>query len=99
MEAREYPYTKSILLNAAYDVLERLELPVRFSDSRAGVVRFDCGTGIGQMDFTAILRYEGEVTRVDMSGADGALSEVLFDEIASALYQSFESNIVRRTNG
>lgn len=97
METREYPYSKSILLNAAYDVLELLELPVQFSDSRSGVVHFDCGTGIGQMDFTAVLQDGGEVTRIDISGADSELSEVLLDEIASDLNQNYESDI-RRTN-
>ena len=96
METREYPYGKSILLNAVYDVLEQLGLPIAFADSRAGILRFLHGAGVGEMELTAILRDGEEVTRVAIADADGELPGVLLDEIASTLSQSFES-VTRRT--
>lgn len=96
MTAREYPYGKSILLNAVYDTLERLGFSIEYADSRAGVLRFLHGTDIGGMELTAILRNGEEVTRVEITGTDGELPVVLLDEISSALRQSFEP-VTRRT--
>ena len=44
MAAREYPYGKSILLNAVYDMLDRLGIPIASADSQAGILRFAHGT-------------------------------------------------------
>lgn len=96
METREYPYSKSILLNAVYDMLDRLGIPIEFADSRAGVLRFTHGTGAGEMELTAILRNGEEVTRIEIADTDGELPVVLLDEISSALRKSFES-VTRRT--
>ena len=96
MATREYPYCKSIMLNAVYDMLERLGIPIEFADSRAGILRFAHGTGAGEMELTAILRNGEEVTRVEIADTDGELPGVLLDEIASTLHQSFES-VTRRT--
>jgi len=90
MNTREYPYEKRILLNAVYDVLDRLACPMGFSDSRAGILRFSHGTNTGEMDFTAILRDGSETTRVEISHTEQELSGVILDEIASVLHQSFE---------
>ena len=97
MAAKEYPYCKSILLNAAYDILDQLGLPIEFVDSRAGILRFAHGTGAGEMELTAILRDGEEVTRVEIADTDGELPGVLLDEISSTLHQSFES-VTRRTS-
>lgn len=96
MAAREYPYGKSILLNAVYDMLERLGFPIEYADSRAGILRFLHGTDSAGMELTAILRNGEEVTRVEITGTDGDLPVVLLDEISSTLHQSFES-VTRRT--
>ena len=96
MATREYPYCKSIMLNAVYDMLERLGIPIEFADSRAGILRFAHGTGAGGMELTAILRNGEEVTRIEITGTDGELPGVLLDEISSTLRQSFES-VTRRT--
>ena len=96
MATREYPYSKSILLNAVYDMLERLGFPIEYADSRAGILRFLHGTDTGGMELTAILRNGEEVTRVEITDTDGELPVVLLDEISSALHQSFES-VKRRT--
>ena len=96
MATREYPYCKSIMLNAVYDMLERLGIPIEFADSRAGILRFAHGTGAGEMELTAILRNGEEVTRVEIADTDGELPDVLLDEISSTLRQSFES-VTRRT--
>ena len=97
MEIREYPYSKSILLNAVYDMLERLGFPIAFADSRAGILRFTHETGASEMEITAILRNGEEVTRIEITGTDGVLPGVLLDEISSTLHQSFES-VTRRTS-
>ena len=96
MAAREYPYGKSILLNAVYDMLDRLGIPIAFADSQAGILRFAHGTGAGEMELTAILRNGEEVTRVEIADTDGELPDVLLDEISSTLRQSCES-VTRRT--
>ena len=96
MATREYPYSKSILLNAVYDMLERLGLSMEFSDSRAGILRFAHETGTGEMELTAILRNGEEVTRIEIADTEGELPGVLLDEISSTLHQSFES-VTRRT--
>ena len=96
MAAREYPYGKSILLNAVYDMLDQLGLPIAFADSQAGILRFAHGTGTGEMELTAILRNGEEVTRVEIADTDGELPGVLLDEISSTLHQSYES-VTRRT--
>ena len=96
MATREYPYCKSIMLNAVYDMLERLGIPIEFADSRAGILRFAHGTGAGGMELTAILRNGEEVTRIEITGTDGELPAVLLDEISSTLRQSYES-VTRRT--
>ena len=87
MVRREYPFEKAILLNAVYDVLERLDWPLVYANSRAGVLRFAWGAGVGEMELTAILRDGAEVTRVEIGGAEQEISDILFDEITSALYQ------------
>ena len=96
MGIREYPYSKSILLNAVYDMLEQLGFPIASADSRAGILRFTHETGAGEMEVTAILRNGEEVTRIEITGTDGELPGVLLDEISSTLHQSFES-VTRRT--
>lgn len=96
MAAREYPYGKSILLNAVYDMLDRLGFPIEYADSRAGVLRFAHGTGAGGMELTAILRNGEEVTRIEITDADGELPGVLLDEISSMLHRNFET-VTRRT--
>ena len=88
---REYPYEKCILLNTAYDVLERLAYPLEYADSRAGVLRFACETGIGEMDLTAILQDGAEVTRVEIIDTGQEVTGVLYDEIASTLCRTFET--------
>lgn len=85
MNVREYPYDKSTLLNAVYDVLERLSYPIQYADSRAGVLRFACGSATGEMDLTAVLRDGAEATRVEIGGTERELSGMLFDEITSDL--------------
>lgn len=89
MTAREFPYEKNVLLNSAYDVLEKMQLPLQYCDSRSGVLRFLCETGIGEMGFTAILRERKETTRLGISGAGKELPATLFDEIASTLRRNF----------
>ena len=96
MATREYPYSKSILLNAVYDMLDQLGIPIEFADSRAGILRFAHGTGAGEMELTAILRNGDEVTRIEIADTDGDLPGVLLDEISSTLHRSFES-VTRRT--
>lgn len=91
METREFPYGKSILLNAVYVMLDQLGFPIAFADSQAGILRFTHGTGTGEMEFTAILRNGEEVTRIGIADTDGELPGVLLDEISSTLHQSFES--------
>lgn len=86
MDVREYPYGKSVLLNAAYDVLERLAIPLSSADSRTGVIRFDGG----EMDLTAILRDGGAVTRVGIESAGQELGSVLHDELHATLQECFE---------
>ena len=49
MAAKEYPYCKSILLNAVYDTLDQLGFPIAFADSRTGILRFAHGTGAGEL--------------------------------------------------
>lgn len=93
METREYPYGKSILLNAVYDVLDRLGLPIAFADSQAGALQFLHGAASGRMELTALLRNGEEVTRIQVADADGALQAALLDEIASALHQNLETDI------
>ena len=96
MATREYPDCKSILLNAVYDILDRMGLPIEFADSRAGILRFAYESYAGEMELTAILRNGEEVTRIEISDTDGELPGVLMDEISSTLHQSFES-VTRRT--
>ena len=96
MATREYPYSKSILLNAVYDMLDQLGIPIAFADSQAGVLQFAHGTGAGEMELTAILRNGEEVTRIEITDTDGELPVVLLDEISSTLHRSFES-VTRRT--
>ena len=92
MHAREYPYPRAVLLNAAYDVLDRMAIPVAYADSRAGIVRF--GDGASRMELTQLLRGGGEVTRVEIAGTEQELESVLLDELRAALYQNFSK---RRT--
>lgn len=96
METKEFPYGKSIILNAVYDMLDQLGIPIAFADSQAGILRFTHGTDAGEMEFTAILRNGEEVTRIEIADTDGELPGVLLDEISSTLHQSFES-VTRRT--
>ena len=96
METKEFPYGKSIILNAVYDMLDQLGIPIAFDDSQAGILRFTHGTGAGEMEFTAILRNGKEVTRIEIADTDGELPGVMLDEISSTLHQSFES-VTRRT--
>lgn len=91
MEVRDYPYEKSVMLNAAYDVLERLALPISEADSRAGVVRF----GGGAMEMTATVCDGGAVTRVGIESSAQELGFVLHDELHATLQQNFEQK--RRT--
>ncbi|MBR2576021.1 MAG: hypothetical protein IKE40_01825 [Firmicutes bacterium] len=86
---REYPYTKSILLNVVYVMLERLAFPLMYVNSRSGVLRFGYGAVTGEMDLTAIIRDGEEITRVEISDTGQELSLVIFDEIASILQQNF----------
>ena len=86
---REYPYEKTVLLNAVDDVLEKLNWPLDYADSRAGILRFVCGEDVGKMNLTAILRNGAEVTQVEIGGAGQEASVVLFDEITSALNQNY----------
>lgn len=96
METKEFPYGKSIILNAVYDMLDQLGIPIAFADSQAGILRFTHGTGAGEMECTSILRNGEEVTRIEIADTDGELPGVLLDEISSTLHQSFES-VTRRT--
>lgn len=91
MEVVEYPYAKAVLLNAVYDVLERLAIPIVFADSRAGVIRYDGG----EMSLAAILRDDGVVTRVEIKNTAEALRAVLLDELRASLEECFEMK--RRT--
>lgn len=95
MDAKEFPYGKSIPLNAVYDMLDQLGFPIEFADSQAGILRFTHGTGAGEMELTAIIRNGEEVTRIEIADTDGKLPGVLLDEISSTLHQSFESVIGR----
>ena len=97
METREYPYGKSILLNAVYDMLDQLGIPIAFADSQTGILRFTHGTGVGEIELTAILRNGEEVTRIEIADTGSELPAVLLDEISSTLHQSFES-VTRRTS-
>ena len=89
MDVREYPYEKSVLLNAAYDVLERLAIPLSSANSRAGLLCFDGG----EMELTAIAREGGMVTRVEIESAGRELGTVLLDELHATLQQTFETNV------
>lgn len=89
MITREYPFDKAILLNSVYDVLERMALPLQYADSRNGILRFLCDSGIGELDLTAILRERQETTRLDISGAGNELPAMLLDEIAASLSCGF----------
>lgn len=88
MNVKDYPYEKTVLLNAAYDVLERMAIPLRYTDSRAGLLRF--GTE-GEIALTAILRDGSEITRVEIVSAEPALSDALLDELHATLEQNFAS--------
>ncbi|MBQ6430376.1 MAG: hypothetical protein IJJ99_00655 [Oscillospiraceae bacterium] len=91
MDVREYPYGKSVLLNAVYDVLERLAIPLSSADSRTGVIRF----AGGKMELTAVLRDGGAATRVEIESAGRELATVLLDELHATLQHYFEMK--RRT--
>ena len=94
----EYPFEKSVLLNTAYDVLERLNCPLAYADSRAGVLRFHSGASTGEIDLTAILRDGAEVTRVEISGTEQELTGVLYDEITAALRKNYETDARRNAS-
>ncbi|MGI5874861.1 MAG: hypothetical protein ACOX8R_09455 [Bacillota bacterium] len=94
---REFPYEKVILLNTIYDVLERLDFLLEQADSRAGVLRFAQGSRVGEMDLTAVLKDGAEVTRLNIRGPGEEVPAILFDEIAAALYRTFESKPRRMT--
>lgn len=92
MNTREYPYEMRVMLNAAYDVLDAMALPMGYVDSREGVLRFRKG---GEIGLTAVERNGSEITRVEITDTGQALCDVLFDELSAALQQNFET--IRRT--
>lgn len=89
MNVREFPFEKSVILNAAYDVLDRLAIPMTWADSRSGFLRFGDG---GQMELTAILREGGVVTRVEITDQEQIPAEILLDELHATLEQSFHAD-------
>ena len=86
---RQYPYTKSVLLNALYVVLERLAFPLTFADSRAGLLRFGCDDGEGAIRLTLVLTDSGEVTYVEITDVSEKLAEVLYDETNALLIRDY----------
>lgn len=87
MNMRDYPYEKSILQNAAYDVLDHLDCTILSSNSRMGILHFSHPAGDGEMRFIVYLRDDAEVTRVEIVDTEQDFSDVLLDEIGSMLQQ------------
>lgn len=85
MATKVFPFGKIILLNTVYDVLELLDYPMKYSDSYAGLIRFDHRNGMCELSLKPREGGEPEETSIDITGADNELSGMFFDEMSSLL--------------
>ena len=85
-QTKEFPYEKTVLLNAVYDVLERMDFTLNDSDSKTGDLIFADG---GRERFAARAVGNKGSTQLSIAG-EGELPAVFLDEIASSLHHHFE---------
>ncbi|MGN0345726.1 MAG: hypothetical protein ACI4DU_00400 [Lachnospiraceae bacterium] len=93
----DYPIGKSVVLNAIYDMTERMDLRLVESDSRKGHIRFRDKSGQydGSIDVTSGQNEEGLYTRIELEEISSEeVGYVLMDEIRSGM-QSYFRNVMR----
>lgn len=88
----DYPIGKSVVLNAIYDMTERMDIRLIESDSRKGHIRFreKSGQYDGSIDITSQKNAEGLYTRIELERVSSEeVGQVLMDEIRSGMRSYF----------
>ena len=83
---KNYPYDKNTLLNTVYDVLEKLDYPMKYVDSHAGLLLITCDEYLIEMQFSTSNHHE---TCIRILNGEKDMGEMLLDEISSLLKREY----------